>query len=388
MKIIELVYPNPPEVFIQRHVKALLHAGMDVHVVALNKVDYSVNKAASVQKLDSELSVIQAPIFPKMSVIEKIIAARYLIWPHTHIIGIAEKRIFSSFLEHLKPDLVHFQYANIAAAYYNVPEQLGIPYTISFRGSDVQVNPIVDLGYRQILTQSIEKSSGIHAVSDAIWTTAKNNLGLNFDERFVETIYTTVPISPLSAYPNEEVKTFVTIGRFHWSKAFVNLLLAFKKVVDRGPNYRLIIVGDGEDEVTLRYWVKALNLSEYVFFKGKLEYSEIADLLRHSSAYIQSSVAEGLCNATAEAMALGCPVFATNVGGTNEVILDSKNGILLDFAAPETWWEKLIRVNNRPLMEKFRESAWVKANDFFSSSLHAQRFKRFFEQSFQHFMKT
>lgn len=388
MKIIELVYPNPPQVFIQRHIKALLDLGMDIRVVALNKADYSLNKATSIQKLDPEIDVIQAPIFTNMSVLEKAYAVRFLLLPHTRINAIPEKRVFAAFIERLKPDLIHFHTANLAAAFFEVPKQLGIPYTLSLRGSDVQVKPLVDPAYKNRLNQAIVHSAGIHVVSDALWSSTKDNLNNNFGISCAKTIYTTVPIEPLVEYPTDEINTFVSIGRFHWTKALINLLLAFRKLIDRGQNYRLILVGDGEDEEPLRYWIKMLALEPYVTLTGKLEYPEIATLLRHSMAFIQSSVAEGLSNSTAEAMALGCPVFATNVGGTSEVLQDGINGFLLDFSAPETWQEKMILVEDRALMVKIRQAAWDKANELFSAQYHAQSFLDFYHESYQRYKNS
>jgi glycosyltransferase involved in cell wall biosynthesis len=98
-------------------------------------------------------------------------------------------------------------------------------------------------------------------------------------------------------------------------------------------------------------------------------------------------VAEGLSNATAEAMALGCPVFATNVGGTSEVIQDGGNGFLMDFTSPETWWEKFIQVEDRALMEKIRQAAWEKANQLFSVHTHATQFREFYLESYDNYKR-
>jgi glycosyltransferase involved in cell wall biosynthesis len=61
---------------------------------------------------------------------------------------------------------------------------------------------------------------------------------------------------------------------------------------------------------------------------GKKE--NIVNFLRSSDIFILPSLAEGLSNALLEAMACGLPVVATNIGGTNEVIKNGVNGILVE----------------------------------------------------------
>lgn len=387
MKILEVVRANPPEVFVQRHFVALREAGIDVHVVSMSKKNYSLS-AASVQSLSSDIHVIQGPIGDKMSVFDIFFAGRYLFYPHTRINGNPVQKIFSSFVERLRPDLIHFHTANLAIKYYVAPTQLGIPFTTSFRGSDVQVAPLTRPNYKQQLQLMVEHASGIHGVCDTIYNNAINSKLICPMGKYYKTIYTTVPLEPLDAYQESIVKTFVSVGRFHWRKAYTNLLIAFRKYLDRQENTKLIIVGDGSDEVQIMYWIKQLGLENNVVLPGKLNYSAISNLLKRSSAYIQGSIAEGFSNAVAEAMSAGCPVFATNVGGTAEIIEDGKNGFLLDYSSPETWWEKLTLVYDHELIKKIRRKAWETANQVFDERVHANQFIEFYRRSYEDFIRT
>jgi len=161
----------------------------------------------------------------------------------------------------------------------------------------------------------------------------------------------------------------------------VNLLLAFRILLDRGFNAELTIVGDGPAKEELVYWIHALGLDHSVRLPGKLPYEEFSRLMKNSHAFVQSSVAEGFSNATAEAMALGLPVFATDVGGTAEIIQDGVNGFLLDPFKPETWWEKLVLVKDARLMESVGQAGWKTAGEFFSAERHAREFADFYEKA-------
>ena len=80
-------------------------------------------------------------------------------------------------------------------------------------------------------------------------------------------------------------------------------------------------------------------------------------------------------------MANGCPVFATKVGGTTEVIQDGKNGILLTPMRPDAWVEPLLSVKDTPLMLRMRQAAHDTAQKMFPASHHASQFLNFYEKA-------
>jgi glycosyltransferase involved in cell wall biosynthesis len=124
-----------------------------------------------------------------------------------------------------------------------------------------------------------------------------------------------------------------------------------------------------------------LGIENHVSFPGTVSYSEIKTLFAQSDGYVQSSISEGLSNSLAEAMALGLPVFATRVGGTEEIIQDGENGCLLDPEHPEDWWQKLILISDNRKMQILRERAWNDARAKFAANAHAEHFWEFYRKS-------
>jgi hypothetical protein len=96
---------------------------------------------------------------------------------------------------------------------------------------------------------------------------------------------------------------------------------------------------------------------------------------------VQSSLAEGFSNSTAEALAVGAPVFATDVGGTSELIRDGENGFLLPPLRPECWADKLQLAQDKVLMARLRVAAYETARYAFSPSAHARQFIEFYRQA-------
>jgi colanic acid/amylovoran biosynthesis glycosyltransferase len=379
LKVYEIVQFWPAEVFIQRHLSAFSGMSFQPKICA-KRIDYSVC-SSSVQTTDQK--AIEMPRFSGLTYVRKTNSIRYL-WNYPGLV--LDKRpwqdkLFYKFFKEAKPDLIHFHWASLAVQLAPIAQDLGIPYTFSMRGHDVK-ELTLDPEYVENLTKIICQSSGVHSVSDDIWQEAALICKINHGKLRHKTIYTTVPIEPLRERKNrnQSTYTFITTGRFHWMKNFVGLLIAFKKLREEGLDAKLIVVGDGDEKerMSLLFWTKYLNIKDYVSFPGTLSYSEIKDLFAHSDGYVQSSISEGFSNSLAEAMALGLSIFATDVGGTQEIIKDAKNGYLLDPEHPEKWWQKLILIRDYKNMQVLREQAWSDAREKFAAKVHARHFCEFY----------
>lgn len=378
MRIIEVLFYCPLEVFIARHILALRQYGIDPIILSLAETAGNARNDASVSEDNPDIGKVHFPI--PSNPIYKFASLRYLVKPHTHIAGRIRDRVLSSYIESLHPDLVHFHIGNLAGYLYKIPRSLNIPYTISLRGSDIQVLPYESQERFLNTKNAIKDAAGIHTVSNALWDTTLETFGLSIDQVYHKTIYTTVPLDkPKEIKRIDKKKILVTVGRLHWTKSLSLLLIAFKKFCTVNPDSELLIIGNGELRECINYWIRYLQLQNNVILKGKMNYSEIAGIIQNADAFIQSSIAEGFSNATAEAMGLGCPVFATDVGGTNEIIEDGVNGFLLDPISPESWPQKFQLVQDEILMRSIGENARKTAELKFSKYLHANEFFDFYK---------
>lgn len=111
---------------------------------------------------------------------------------------------------------------------------------------------------------------------------------------------------------------FISIGRFHESKDYPNLIESFSSLLDRLDNSHLLIVGDGALRSDVEIKIKQLGLQESVTLLGLRE--DIPQLLSAADVYVMSSAWEGLPLVIAEAMAVQRVVVATNCGGTGQII--------------------------------------------------------------------
>jgi len=105
------------------------------------------------------------------------------------------------------------------------------------------------------------------------------------------------------------------LARLHPKKGLRYLIAAFKLIVSKYRDRKLIVIGKGEERKMAENLVKKLDLSEYVLFTGYINERTKASYLRNSTAYVLPSLSDSYPISVLEALANKCPVIITeNVG--------------------------------------------------------------------------
>lgn len=128
------------------------------------------------------------------------------------------------------------------------------------------------------------------------------------------------------------------VGRFHPIKGHAYLIRALPRV----PQAILVFAGEGTEQPTLEALGRDLGVADRLRFIGHV--ADVPSLLAGADAFALPSLSEGLSNALMEAMAMGCPIVATHVGGNVELIEHERTGLLVppaDSAALAAALEKL-----------------------------------------------
>jgi glycosyltransferase involved in cell wall biosynthesis len=123
--------------------------------------------------------------------------------------------------------------------------------------------------------------------------------------------------------------TFVvaSIGRLSQEKGHRYLLQALAAARAQMPSIACLIAGDGPLRRTLETQVRTLGLERVCRFLGDVP--EIETVFAAADVAVLPSVFEGMPNAVLEAMAMGCPVIATAVGGSRELVRHGETGLLV-----------------------------------------------------------
>jgi glycosyltransferase involved in cell wall biosynthesis len=129
----------------------------------------------------------------------------------------------------------------------------------------------------------------------------------------------------LNIGPSEPVVVMVAILRH--DKGHYYFVHAAAEVLKNIPAAKFLIVGDGPQKDNIRRYIRELGLGRSVLMTGLRK--DIPDVLAASSLYVIPSLREGMGQSTMEAMAMGLPVIASNVGGLPELVKDGETGLLV-----------------------------------------------------------
>ena len=122
--------------------------------------------------------------------------------------------------------------------------------------------------------------------------------------------------------------TIVYVGRLVATKGIKHLLHATKKIKQRIPNVRLIVMGRGYLERELRELCVYLGLDGNVEFTGYVSDEQKTAILRGAHVLVMPSLREGWATSVLEANACGTPAVGTDVPGVRGTIVDGVTGFL------------------------------------------------------------
>ena len=125
------------------------------------------------------------------------------------------------------------------------------------------------------------------------------------------------------------------LGRLGERKGTYDLIKAFKKVLAKHNDAKLLLAGFGDIE-GCRKLAKSLKIDKSIEFLGWIDFKQKKKLLNSSKIYTLPSYNEGFPVSILEAMSTRLPVIASNVGGIPEEIEDNQTGFLINAGDIET----------------------------------------------------
>lgn len=123
--------------------------------------------------------------------------------------------------------------------------------------------------------------------------------------------------------------TIVTCGRLEEQKNHKMLIYAFELVLQKHPDAKLMIYGEGKLRSELTKLIKSIGIEQNVLLCGNS--SNVPEVLSKAEIFVLSSDYEGMPNALMEALAAGIPCISTDCpcGGPKNLITDKINGRLI-----------------------------------------------------------
>jgi glycosyltransferase involved in cell wall biosynthesis len=166
-----------------------------------------------------------------------------------------------------------------------------------------------------------------------------NTSKIGFDSKFpklsnkTEIMQNIIPdneIRQLSTLRNKPYKPIkiVTVGRLEPEKAINRIINVAARLIEEGYDLKWEIIGDGWQRHELDAKIKMLSLEERIKLIGAKNNPFI--IMKSADIFALLSYYEGLPNTVYEALILGIPVFATNVGDISRQIEHGVTGWLVD----------------------------------------------------------
>jgi glycosyltransferase involved in cell wall biosynthesis len=167
-------------------------------------------------------------------------------------------------------------------------------------------------------------------------------------------------------------------------KGLPTLLEAFAKVVSGPPSalrsgLRLVIVGSGPMLETLRESSVRLGLQSKCHFEPST--GDVARWLQAIDIFVLPSLSEAFSNALMEAMACGCAVVASRVGGNPELVSDGNTGLLFPAGDASELADRLEQlIADQDLRTRVGAAASAQVREHFSLEESARKMEEIYEE--------
>lgn len=186
----------------------------------------------------------------------------------------------------------------------------------------------------------------------------------------------------LQSWNLENKRVIGFIGSFYRYEGLDLLVEAFAKLAPRYPDLVLLLLGGEERESDLREQVQRLGLGDRVLLPGRIPHNRVPGVYSMMEALVYPRRSMRLTELVTplkplEAMAMGRPVIASNIGGHRELLRDGETGLLFPPGDAASLAQTIGRLlEDKPLRDKladqgrdsvFQEHSWEKTTSAYTA---------------------
>lgn len=172
----------------------------------------------------------------------------------------------------------------------------------------------------------------------------------------------------------------LSIGRLENQKNFLGLIEAFFIVLKKFPNFKLIIIGSGNEKNKLIEKINKLEIKDKVIFK---KFMKPDYFFSTSKIFILNSYFEGMPNVILESLLNKCPVISTDCdSGPKEILKNEKFGYLVRINDPVDLSNKIKHVLSNYEKAKKKTALGHKSLNRFELNSQCLKYKTIIDGSF------
>ncbi|MGB1891368.1 MAG: glycosyltransferase family 4 protein [Candidatus Latescibacterota bacterium] len=185
------------------------------------------------------------------------------------------------------------------------------------------------------VSESVRREmNAMHVGSTSCWRVIRNG---------VSSLFLSEPPSDAAERSGAQL---LAVGSLTQEKGYDVLLRALPTIASSHPEVELVLIGDGPLKSSLQMLANDLGIASRVQFAGVV--ADVRPWLRKATLLVAPSLNEGLGMAVVEAMAMGCPVVASKVGGLVEVVVHGETGFLVQPGSVPPLANQVIDLLNSP----------------------------------------
>lgn len=296
----------------------------------------------------------------------------------------SDERALIKSLKKEKIDCVLAEYGITACHSLKVVKYLNLPLIVHFFGFEASLHETIEK-YKEDYKQVFDYATSIIVVSKKM---INDVIKLGCPSEKIVLSYCGPNEKFFELRPEFLSPKFLSIGRFVEKKAPYLTIAAFKKVLEKHPELKLIMVGDGLLLNTCKNLVKLWRIEKNVDFIGTRTPKEIEELFNDSIALVQHSIitedgdSEGTPVVVLDAQAASLPVISTFHAGIGDVIIHNETGLLVEEYDVEGMAENMIRViEEKGLAQKLGSAGRKRVEQHFSQEKHLKQIEEAVSQA-------
>ncbi len=140
----------------------------------------------------------------------------------------------------------------------------------------------------------------------------------------------------------------IAVARLEKVKGLKYLIKAISEI--KNPQIQLVLIGQGSERSNLEKYTQELSITERVRFIGEVNNQEVPKYLKAADCFCLPSLKEGFGIVILEAMAVGVPVIASQVGGIPDIVQNEKNGLLVPAKASYAISKAILELQKTPTL--------------------------------------
>jgi glycosyltransferase involved in cell wall biosynthesis len=176
-------------------------------------------------------------------------------------------------------------------------------------------------------------------------------------------------------------KTILCVARYTKQKRLDTLIDALGLLKTEGIEVNLILIGEGEEEISLKKQIGEKNLTSQVTFIPLMPQDALNRYYQKSDIVVLPSVAEGFGLVLVEAQICRIPVIGADSGGIPDIIVNEKTGLLFP-PGDSTSLAKCIKriLTDERLTSELVSNAYEEARIRFSPDSTAKTFVKIYDE--------